>query len=268
MAGWYASTMTRTPDLACVDTGSGPVVVLVHGYPLEGSMWAEAAARLADAHRLLIPDQRGYGRSPASESMTMADYADDLARLLDRHGVDRPALLAGLSFGGYVLMEFMRRHPDRLDAIALVDTREAADTPEAAADRRAKADALDAGGSVSLVVDAMLPVLFAPDTPPALVDQWGGVLRSQSPVAVSATLRAMADRPDSIDTLRGFPGRALVVVGEHDAITPVSMHERMATALPDAELHIIPDAGHMAPTEQPEAFAAIVRSFLARRADE
>lgn len=254
--------MTTAIDLACRDSGEGPAVVLLHGFPLEGSMWRDAAELLAPSCRVLVPDQRGYGRTAPTPAATMADYADDLARLLDRRGIDRPALLAGLSFGGYVLMEFMRRHPDRLDAVGLIDTRELADTPEAAAGRRAQADALDAGGPVSAVVEPMLPKLFAPTAAPAVVDHWAGVLCAQSPVGVAATLRAMADRPDSTETLRAFPGRALVVVGEQDAITPVEIHRRIAAALPRAELHVIPDAGHMAPTERPEAFASIVGQFL------
>ncbi|MCC7389179.1 MAG: alpha/beta hydrolase [Phycisphaerales bacterium] len=253
-------------NLACTDQGSGPVVVLVHGFPIEGSMWRDAAGLLGAAHRVLAPDQRGYGRSPGTPAATMADYADDLARLLDRHAVDRPALLAGLSFGGYVVMEFMRRHPDRLEAVGLVDTREVGDTPDAAAGRRAGADALDAGGPVSAVVAPMLPKLFAPGAPRTMVEHWSRVLCAQSPGAVAATLRAMADRPDSTETLRAFQGRALVVAGEYDAITPVEVHERMAALLPNAELRIIPGAGHMAPTEQPRAFASIVEEFLAQDA--
>jgi len=249
-------------DLQCRELGGGPPVVLVHGFPLQGSMWDAAAALLAEHQRVLVPDQRGFGRTPPKRGATMATYADDLARLLDRHGVDRPALLAGLSFGGYVVLEFMRRHADRLEAVGLIDTRETPDTTEAAAGRRASADALDAGGPVSALSDAMVPKLFAPAAPGELVEHWRRVMAGQSPLGVAAALRALADRVDSAETLRAFPGRALVVVGEHDAITPVEDHERMARLMPRSELHIMPGCGHMAPTEQPEAFARIVRTFL------
>src|SRR5690606_35532454 len=127
--------METPADLACRDEGSGPAVVLVHGFPIEGSMWDGPVAALAGSCRVVVPDQRCFGRSPATPRTTMATYADDLAGLLDRLAIDRPALLAGLSFGGYVVMEFMRRHPDRLDAVGLIDTREVADPPETAAGR-------------------------------------------------------------------------------------------------------------------------------------
>lgn len=249
-------------ELHCQDLGSGPPVVLVHGFPLQGSMWDGAGALLAGHFRVLIPDQRGFGRTPASPGATMASYADDLARLLDRHAIERPALLAGLSFGGYVVLEFMRRHADRIDAVGLIDTREVGDSPEAAAGRRASADALDAGGPVSALSDVMLPKLFGPGAPGELVEHWRRVMAGQSPVGVAAALRALAGRADSTETLRAFPGRALVVVGEHDAITPVGDHERMAGLMPRSELHIMPGCGHMAPAERPEAFVGIVRAFL------
>lgn len=254
--------MTTPVHLACLDQGDGPVVVLVHGFPIDGSMWYDTGAILAGSCRVLVPDQRGFGRSPATPHAALADYADDLARLLDRYHIDRPALLAGLSFGGHVVMECMRRHPGRLDAVGLINTRELPDTSEAAAARRASADAIEAGGPVSAVTDPMLPRLLAPNAAAEMLAHWGPVLRAQPRVGVAAALRALAGRPDSTETLRSFRGRALVVGGEHDAITPPDIHERMAAALPRAELHIVPDAGHMTPTEQPAAFAAIVRGFL------
>lgn len=249
-------------DVRFSDLGEGPAVVLVHGFPIEGSMWDAPGGILAERFRVIVPDQRGFGGTAPSPTTTMATYADDLARLLDRLGIERPALLAGLSFGGYVVLEFLRRHPHRVDALGLIDTREVGDSPEGAAGRRESADRLDAGGPVSAVVDAMLPALIGPDPAPGFLEHWRGVMSGQDPVGVAAALRALAERPDSTETLRAFAGRALVVVGEHDAITPVDVHERMAGLLADAELHVIPGCGHMAPTERPGEFAAIVRRFL------
>lgn len=225
-------------------------------------MWDAPAELLAGGCRVLIPDLRGFGRSPPLRAASMATYADDLATLLDSLGVERPALIAGMSFGGYVVMEFLRRHPGRVGAIGLVDTREVPDTPQAATGRREQADRLDRGEPVSIVVEAMLPKMASPVAPPEFLERWRGVMCAQSPMGVAAALRAMADRPDSSATLRSFRGRALLVAGEQDAITPVSDHERMAGMLSGAELHVVPGAGHMAPTERPDAFAAIVRGFL------
>lgn len=254
--------MAQALPLRARDTGRGPAVVLVHGFPLEGSMWNAAADLLAGSCRVVVPDQQGFGASALAGPTTMATYADDLAALLDALEIDRPALLAGLSFGGYVVMEFMRRHPHRLDAVGLIDTRETPDPPDAAANRRAQADRLVAGEPVSIVAEPMLPKMASPDAPESFREHWRRVMCAQSPLGVAAALRAIADRPDSAASLRAFRGRALLVVGEHDAITPVADHERMASFLREPGLHVIPRAGHMAPTEQPEAFAEIVRGFL------
>lgn len=225
-------------------------------------MWHAPAEILARDFRVLIPDLRGFGASAPRRATTMATYADDLASLLDQEGLERPALIAGLSFGGYVVMEFMRRHPGRVEAVGLIDTRELADPPQAGAARRAQADRLDAGEPVSIVVEPMLPIVMAPDAPADFREHWRGVMSGQGPVGIAAALRAMADRSDSTETLRAFRGRALLVAGERDTITPVDGHERMAGLLTDHELHIIPRVGHMAPTEDPASFAAIVRAFL------
>ncbi|HZW09369.1 MAG TPA: alpha/beta hydrolase [Phycisphaerales bacterium] len=239
-----------------------PPVLLVHGFPIESSMWDAAAAALADAWRVILPDLRGFGASAPTQAASMAEYADDLALLLDSLGIDRPALLAGLSFGGYVVMEFLRRHPGRFGAVGLIDTREVPDTPEGAAGRRQAADRLDRGEPVSIVADPMLPLMVSPDASPAFREHWRAVMCRQSPVGVAAALRAMADRPDSTETLRSCRARALLVVGARDAITPVEVHQRMAALMPRSELHVIPRAGHMAPTEDPRSFASIVREFL------
>ncbi|MBK7406559.1 MAG: alpha/beta hydrolase [Phycisphaerales bacterium] len=112
------------------------------------------------------------------------------------------------------------------------------------------------------MVESIAPLLADPAAPPAFLSHWRGVMGRQSPAGIAAALRAMAGRPDSTDTLRAWRGRALVVVGEHDAITPVETHERMAGLLGAAELRVISGAGHLAPTERPEVFVSMVRGFL------
>jgi pimeloyl-ACP methyl ester carboxylesterase len=259
--------MAPPPPIHCRQLGlpGAPVVLLMHGFPLEGSMWDAAADLLAGSCRVLLPDLRGFGASPPASGAGMAPYADDLAGLLDSLGIDRPALIAGLSFGGYVVMEFLRRSSERVGAIGLIDTRETPDSPNAAAARRENADRLDRGEPVSTVAEPMLPLMTSPDAPASFREHWRGVMCRQSPGGVAAALRAMADRPDSADTLRTFGRPALLVVGERDAITPVGDHERMAGLLERPELHIIPRAGHMAPAEDPASFAEIVRAFVIRR---
>jgi pimeloyl-ACP methyl ester carboxylesterase len=102
--------------------------VLVHGFPLAGWMWDAQAEPLAARRRVLIPDLRGFGRSPLppDPAPTIDDYADDLVALLDARGLVR-ATFAGLSMGGYVLLSLAERHPGRISGLVFSDTRATAD---------------------------------------------------------------------------------------------------------------------------------------------
>lgn len=242
--------------------GDGPAVLLIHGFPLSNALWAPLADRIGDAYQLIMPDLRGLGRSEVGVTASMEDFADDLAKLLDCVGLDR-AVIAGLSMGGYVAMEFYRRFPDRASALILVDTRAEADAPDAAEDRRRLADRVMQEGS-TIVADAMVEKLFAPDAPKALKQQWRDIMAASPPAGVAAALRGMADRPDSFDTLRSVDKPSLVVVGDADVITPPSAARAMHESLEQGELKTIADAGHMPPVEKPDRFAFVMREFLDR----
>jgi 3-oxoadipate enol-lactonase len=242
-------------------SGSGEPLLLVHGFPLSRRMWQPLAERLGDDHLAIAPDLRGHGESEASESVSMARYADDLAALLDEIGERRPVVLVGLSMGGYVAFEFCRRHAARVRALVLVDTRAEADSEEAARGRRESADRALQSGSGD-VAEAMAGKLFAAEAPAALRERWREQMAANPPEGVAAALRAMAVRPDSFDTLRGLSVPVMIVVGEEDAITPPSAAREMAAAAPGARLEIVPGAGHLTPVEQPDRFAELLRDFL------
>ena len=119
--------------LAVHTSGSGLPLLLLHGFPLDHAMWA-AQEPLADHARLIVPDQRGFGASAGPGPGSMDELADDAAALLAAlHG--GPAVVCGLSMGGYIAQHLAVRHPDRVAALVLADTRLEADTPEARAAR-------------------------------------------------------------------------------------------------------------------------------------
>ncbi len=123
------------------DQGQGIPLLLVHGFPLDHTMWLPQQP-LSDCCRLLAPDLRGFGRSsPADGEMTMRQMSDDLAGLLDALSLDQPIVIGGLSMGGYVALQFWQTYRERLAGLILCDTRAAADTPEVAAGREAAAQA-------------------------------------------------------------------------------------------------------------------------------
>lgn len=242
--------------------GEGDPVLFLHGFPFSGALWGPVLERLGDGIRAIVPDLRGMGASePAAAAAGMADYAADAAGLLDALGETRPAVVVGMSMGGYVALELCRRSPERVRALALVDTRAGPDTEEAARGRHETAERVLREGSAT-VADAMLGKLFAPGAPEALKARWREVMAATPPEGVAAALRAMAARPDSTATLRSLGRPVLVVVGAEDAITPPEEARRMAEAAGGAPVEVVPGAGHMAAVEQPDAVAAALRRFL------
>jgi pimeloyl-ACP methyl ester carboxylesterase len=259
-------------EMAAVDRGRGTPLLLVHGFPLDHSMWNVQVESLGERCRVIAPDLRGFGQSGVSEGkVTMAQFADDLAALLDALAIDEPVVFCGLSMGGYVAWEFLRRHRARVKALILCDTRAAADSPEAAAGRLKTADEVSTEGpaAVASLADGMLPRLLAEQTlrdRPELVESLGRVMRSTDPRAVAAALRGMAERRDATAMLSEIDCPTLVIVGRHDAISGVAEMALIAESIRGARLVEISAAGHMSPLENPAEVNAAIGEFLAAMA--
>lgn len=255
--------MTRAAgcELYYEASGQGPPLMFVHGFPLSGRMWQPTVERISAAYRCIVPDLRGHDRSSATPTADMARYADDLAAVLDADGERRPVVLVGLSMGGYIAFEFFRRHRQRISALVLADTRAGADTQEARTKREETAQAVEKGGS-RVVADAMVDKLFAPGAAASLRNEWHEIMSRTQPMGVAAALRAMAARPDSTPTLSKIDCPVLIVVGEHDTITPPDVHREMHAAITGSRLESIADAGHLSPLEKPDRFAAALTAFL------
>lgn len=253
-------------ELALVDRGQGPVTLLVHGFPLDGTMWSGQIDCLAEQGRVIVPDMRGFGQSgPAGDITTMEQMADDLAALLDALEIDEPIALGGLSMGGYVALAFAAKYVSRLAALVLCDTRAGADAPEAARGRHETARRVLAEG-LGAVADSMMPRLLAPATErdrPDVADAVRRMILRADPRAVAAALRGMAQRADSTPLLGAIRCPVLAIVGAQDAITPPAEMRAMADAFPRARLVEIPGAGHLATMEQPAMVNEVLTAFLA-----
>jgi len=253
-------------DLALVDRGEGMPVVLVHGFPLDHTMWNAQIDALAGKYRLIAPDLRGFGQSGVTDAaVTMEQFADDLAALLDALEVSDPVVLCGLSMGGYVAVAFQRKYASRLRGLILCDTRAAADTPEMAAARHETADRVLAEGPAPLV-DMMMPKLFAPGTVenrPRIIESLHGVMLATDPRGIAAAARGMARRPDVTGSLDRIDCPTLVVVGESDALSTPEEMSTLARSIPGARFVEIADSGHMSPMENPAEFNAALLDFLA-----
>jgi 3-oxoadipate enol-lactonase len=252
--------------LAFDDDGQGAVVVLLHGFPLDRTMWVSQQSALSTLYRVIAPDLRGHGKSPAPAGIyPMEDLAEDVIELLDSLKINEPVVLAGLSMGGYVALALAVRHPKRLRGLMLMDTRAEADTPEAARVREETAQKVEKAGSVEAVATGMVPKLFSPATAqrrPELITRIKEQMLKTPVNGVVGSLRGMAIRPDRMGDLGRINIPTLVLVGAQDAITPPPESKKMAQALPSAELVEVPDAGHMSPLENPAPVNAAILRFL------
>ena len=257
--------------LNVIQKGQGRPLLLVHGFPLDHRMWQGQIDDLAEDFQVIAPDLRGFGDSDASTGVvSMQQYADDLARLLDQLGIPQKVVFCGLSMGGYIAWQFWRRHGDRLSHLVLCDTRSAADAPDVAQTRLETAERVLQEGT-ALLVESMIPKLFSERTRqqnPSTVMATAKVIAAAQPVGVAAALRGMAQRVDATAWLPEIGLPTLVVCGQHDAISGVPEMEGIADAIPAAQFVVIAGCGHMAPLEGPVHFNQAVRRFLgeARRA--
>jgi pimeloyl-ACP methyl ester carboxylesterase len=247
------------------DSGTGdPPVVLVHGFPFNSNQWRPQLETLASRHRVIAPDLRGFGASaPSPVPYTLIRLADDIAELLAALGVP-PAVICGLSMGGYVAFEMFRRHRERVTALVLADTRPQPDSDPARLDRAQQARTALSDG-VAPLVEGMLPRLVAPATrqrSPAVLQAVQEMMAAAPPRAIADALLAMAARDDSVAILSHIDVPTLVLVGSEDAITPASETREWAVRIPGAQLAVIAGAGHLSNLERPETFDSILSSFL------
>ncbi len=244
--------------------GDGPPVVLLHPFPANHDLWLPAAQALISRYKLILPDLRGHGDSGAGEGpATMEKHATDIARILNQLEIGR-ATFVGVSIGGYVLFEFWRRFRERVSALVLCNTKAAADAPEARAARlQAATEVLERG--TEPFFESMAAKLMGKTTHttrPDLVEGALRMMRKMSPEDVAAVQRGMAERPDSVATLKTINVRTLVVTGDEDIMTGVAEAEVMRQNITGSQLKVIPRAGHYSPWERPEEVGGLLRQFL------
>ena len=234
-------------------------------------MWQAQIDLLSQSHRCLAPDLRGFGRSDATTgTVTMAQFADDLAELLTALGIADSVTVCGLSMGGYIALELWQRHPTRVERLILCDTRAEPDSAEVARGRDMMAGQVEQSG-MGGVADSMLPNLLSPTSIADKTDMAKAiqqVIKNANPIGVAAAQRGMATRKDFRDRLSEIDVPVLLVCGEDDSITPPANMREMAKALPNAKFQQIAAAGHLAPVEQPQTVNEAIRGWLSKVPNE
>jgi pimeloyl-ACP methyl ester carboxylesterase len=248
------------------DRGAGMPLLLIHGFPLNRTLWKPQWEALGGVARLLVPDLRGFGESDAAPGPYSMDLlARDCAGLLDVLGITQPVVVGGLSMGGYVTFAFARSFPERVRGLILAATRAGADTPEGKANRE-KSAALARAQGPAAVAGAMLPRMMSPktyETRQPLVELARRIMETASVEGIVGAQLGMKDRPDFTSLLSTIEKPVLILHGADDSLIPVAEAEAMQHAMRSSRLVIVPEAGHLLNLEQPGIFNRAVMEFLA-----
>lgn len=241
-----------------------PALILLHGFPLDGRVWAEVAWLTGRRWTTVRPDFPGFGQS-ASAAFTIESLAADLHEFLRLLNV-LPAVVAGLSMGGYVALALASQYPQDVAGLALVDTRAGADDAAAIRKRLEMIGLLHREG-VAAVVEQMYPNLLAPIAYSArhvVTGRLRLIMLDTPALTIERACLAMKDRPDQRDLLTRLQMPVAVLVGAEDKITPPTSAAEMAEAIIGATITVISAAGHLAPLEQPDCVAEALDELMSR----
>lgn len=244
------------------DIGNGVPLLLIHGFPMDRTLWRAQIAGLWQHYRVIAPDLRGFGQSSETtgEAISMDQYAADLKALLDSLNV-KQAIIGGLSMGGYVALAFYAQYPERTSGLILANTRATPDSADGKQARLTNAQKIEESGPAFLV-EAMAPQMLGPTARSETVITVRSLLARQRAPGMTSALRGMAARPDRTSLLRFATIPALIITGSADELIPPAESEAMHNLIPDSTLVNIPEAGHLSNIDKADLFNNAVRSFL------
>ncbi len=250
--------------MAYDDVGSGKAILFIHGYPLTRKMWQPQLDELSSHLRVIAPDLRGHGESTATKGIyTMELLAGDCQALLDYLNIEK-VILCGLSMGGYISLAFARRYPERLAGLILTATRAAADTTEGKANRdRAIQEARQNG--VNPIIESLIPRLLSPSTiqrNPQLIESLRQIMQAVSVDAIIGDLSGMKERPDSRAYLPEINVPTLIIHGKNDSLIPLTEVQDMNSAIPNSQLILLDNCGHLPNLEASALFNQTILDFI------
>jgi pimeloyl-ACP methyl ester carboxylesterase len=238
-------------------------VVLIHAFPLNATLWRAQVDRAPAGWRFITPDLPGFGSSSAPPARTMDEMAGGILKSLDDQGIG-PAVIGGMSMGGYVTFALFRLAPERFTAMVLADTRATADSEQQREGRRKMiATVIEKGPRA--IADEMLPKLLGETSHrvrPAVAARVREMIERNSSEAIAAAVEAMMSRPDSRPLLNQIAVPTLVLCGAEDTLTPPSDAESLHASIRGSRLAMVSGAGHLSCLEDPDQFSSFLNSFL------
>jgi pimeloyl-ACP methyl ester carboxylesterase len=256
-------------NLKYSDQGAGQPVVMVHGFPLSRRMWDDDLAVLGKRCRVIAPDLPGFGESvPGTQAFTMERCADDLEALLSAMQLQQKIVLLGLSMGGYISFEFVRKYQERLRALVLVATHPFPDSDSTRQGRYETAEFVRQKGSVALA-ERLVPKFLGKtslEAKPQVVERLRGLISSNSPDSIANACLGLASRRDSAPLLPQISVPTLIVAGGEDTLIPREQTEHIHRGVANSRFIVVQECGHIVNLEQPAEFQNVVLQFLSELA--
>jgi pimeloyl-ACP methyl ester carboxylesterase len=243
--------------------GNGPPLVLLHGGPLDSREWRRQLEGLSDEFTVIAPDTAGCGgSSDPPESFRQRDYADNLAAFIETIGLQRPHVL-GLSFGSGLALELYRWYPQipRTLILASAYAGWAGSLPPEVVEQRKKQVLRLIGETPDRFAREWIPTLLTSSAAQSMIDEVVTMLAEFHPAGQRVLFSAFADA-DLRDVLPRIQVPTLLLYGEHDVRSPLTIAQELHAKIPGSKLVVIPGVGHLADIEAPDRFNAEVRGFL------
>ena len=243
---------------------NAPVIIFIHGFPFNKSMWDDQIDLLKDNYRVVAYDIRGHGNSDAgTDDFFIELFVKDLLRFMAKLGIEK-SILCGLSLGGYIALNAVLKNPDRFDGLILNDTQCIADTQEIKENRCTAIIRIMKDG-VEQYADEIIKNLFASESfaeKKNIIDAVKEMIINTPKQSLCNTLHALAERKDTCEQLQEIKIPVLIMVGKEDKITPIAAAQQMHEKIRGSKLKVIQHAGHIINLENPIAFGKRLVKFL------
>ncbi len=254
-------------QLSYDDVGEGSIpIIFLHGYPFDKTMWYDQLDFLKFSYRLISCDIRGFGKSTDEESSLSIDlFTDDLIQFMDKLGIDK-AIICGLSMGGYIALNAIKRFANRFEGLILCDTQCIADTPKVKEKRYRTIEEIE-GGGIANFAEGFIKSVFHKDSianKKELIGEIRSIVFANSEHIIKQGLVALAERTETCSILKDISIPTLIICGREDEVTPVAQSEMMNETIKESELKVIDHAGHVSNLEQPHDFNQHFLDFLDR----